>query len=161
MKKVLSTDRSIASRDSLVLFLRVTISALMLSHGVPKLLSLLSGNIRFASVFGLGEGLSLSLAVFAEVICSILILFGLGTRLAVMPLIITLLIAVFHIHAADPFSKQELGLLYLVGYVILFFTGSGKYSLDYLIPRRPTNTSAIQKDTKNRFATNSRVSGRS
>jgi putative oxidoreductase len=145
MKKFLSADRPLANRDSLVLFLRITISALMLSHGIPKLISLLSGNIQFASVFGLGPDLSLSLAVFAEVVCSIFILFGLGIRFAVIPLIITMLIAVFHIHVTDPFAKQELGLFYLVGYVILFFTGSGRYSLDYHIQRRPTYTKAIEK----------------
>jgi hypothetical protein len=58
MKKLLSADWSMATRDSLVLFLRVTISALMFSHGIPKLVSLLSGNIQFVSVFGLGEELS-------------------------------------------------------------------------------------------------------
>jgi putative oxidoreductase len=65
--------------------------------------------------------------------------------LAVIPLIVTMLVAVFHIHASDPFTKQELGLFYLAGYVILFFTGSGKYSIDYIIQRGPKNTSTIEK----------------
>jgi putative oxidoreductase len=73
------------------------------------------------------------------VVCSIFILFGLGTRLAVVPLIITMLVAVLYIHSADPFAKQEPGLQYLILYVILFITGSGKYSIDYLLHRKQSS----------------------
>jgi putative oxidoreductase len=44
-----------------------------------------------------------------------------------------MLVAVLFIHAADPFSKQEPALQYLLVYVILFFAGSGRYSIDYLL----------------------------
>ena len=136
MKKLLSVDQTIANRDIAILLLRVTIGALMLSHGIPKLISLLSGNIQFPAIFGLTAELSLSLAVFAEVICSFLLILGIGTRLATIPLIITMVVAVFYIHADDPFAKQEPGILYLLPYVILFITGSGKYSIDYLLQRK-------------------------
>ena len=136
MKKLLSIDQTIANRDLAILLLRVTIGTLMLSHGIPKLMSLFSGNIQFPAIFGLTAELSLSLAVFAEVICSFLLIFGIGTRLATIPLIITMLVAVFYIHADDPFMKQEPGLLYLLTYMILFIAGSGKYSIDYLLQRK-------------------------
>ena len=136
MKKLLSLDQTIANRDIAILLLRVTIGALMLSHGIPKLMSLFSGNIQFPAIFGLTAELSLSLAVFAEVICSFLLILGIGTRLATIPLIITMVVAVFYIHADDPFAKQEPGILYLLPYVILFITGSGKYSIDYLLQRK-------------------------
>jgi putative oxidoreductase len=44
-----------------------------------------------------------------------------------------MLVAVLHIHAADPFAKQEPGLQYLLVYVVLFLTGSGRYSVDHLL----------------------------
>ena len=62
-------------------------------------------------VLGMGTTLSLGLAVFAEVVCSVLVLLGLGTRLAVIPLSITMLIVAFHVHMADPFAKQEMSLI--------------------------------------------------
>lgn len=133
MKKLLSIDILSKNIDSVLLFVRVGIASLMLVHGLPKLEMLLSGDVQFASVFGMSPALSLVLAVSAEVFCSVLLLFGLGTRLAVIPLIFTMLTAVFYIHAADPFARQELGLLYLLVYVLLFVTGSGRYSLDYLL----------------------------
>lgn len=136
MKKLLSVDQTIANRDTAILLLRITIGALMLSHGIPKLMSLFSENIQFPSIFGLGAELSLALAVFAEVICSLLIMLGIGTRLATIPLITTMLVAIFHVHANDPFAKQEIGVLYLLPYVILFIAGSGKYSIDYFLQKK-------------------------
>jgi putative oxidoreductase len=85
---------------------------------------------------GMGPVFSLALTVFAEVLCSILILLGLGTRVAVIPLIVTMLVAVFYIHSQDPFVKQEMGLHYLLVYAALLISGSGRYSADFLIEKR-------------------------
>lgn len=104
----------------------------MLTHGYPKLLRLFGGEeIVFADPIGLGQGTTLALAVFAEFICAILVILGLGTRLAVIPLIITMFTAAFVIHAADPFQRKELALIYLVIFTVLLITGAGKHALDY------------------------------
>lgn len=118
----------------MLLVLRVAVAAFMMVHGYQKLSGLLAGGeIQFADPIGIGQAASLYLAVFAEFFCSLLLLLGLATRLALIPLIITMLVAVFMIHAADPFNKKELGLLYLVTYLFLFVSGPGKYSVDHLI----------------------------
>ena len=132
MRKIL--DIQPLSMDSVLLIARVAIAVLMLVHGLPKLVMLFSREpIAFPGVMGMSPEVSLLLAVFSEVVCSILILFGIGTRLAVLPLIATMLVAVFYFHLGDPFASKELGLLYLVVYVLLFITGSGKYSADKLL----------------------------
>lgn len=134
MNRLLNIDFRTGQINIVLLILRVAIAGMMLVHGIPKLEMLLSGEpIQFPGIMGMGPELSLYLAVFAEVLCSILILVGFGTRLASIPLIITMLIAVFYVHAADPFSNQELGLHYLLAYILLFIMGSGKYSLDAVI----------------------------
>lgn len=102
----------------------------MLTHGIPKLQKALAGNWQFADPFGVGAELSLGLAIFAEVGCSLLILLGFLTRLATIPLLITMLTAFFIIHAADPLGEKELPLLYALIFATLFFTGPGKYSVD-------------------------------
>ena len=119
------------SLDLALLVTRISIAGFMLEHGIPKLRKLLDGNFDFADPLGFGPGLSLVFTVFAEVICSLFIFIGLGTRLAVVPLIITMLVAIFVIHSADGFEKQELALHYLLVYSLLFVTGSGKCSIDY------------------------------
>ena len=138
MKKLFTTDTKSLNSDLALLVARIAISLLMLSHGLPKMQMLFSGDpVQFPEVFGMSAGLSLALAVFAEVVCSILILVGFGTRLATVPIIITMLVAVFSIHAADVFAKKELAVLYLAGYVVLFVAGSGKYSVDQLLQPKP------------------------
>jgi putative oxidoreductase len=137
MKKLLTVNENANGVDLALLITRVGIALLMLTHGLPKMGMLLSGEpVQFPGLFGLSASTSLGLAVFAEVICSVLILAGFATRLAVIPLAITMLVALFAIHAADPFAKQEPALHYLLVYVALFLTGSGKYSIDYLLQKR-------------------------
>lgn len=139
MKKIFSVAPS-QNLDVILLVVRVTIAALMLVHGLPKLIKLFSdGPVEFANVWGMGAGLSLTLAVFAEVFCSVFLLLGLGTRVAVIPLIITMLVAVFYIHANDPFIRQEMGLHYILVYALLLVTGSGKYSVDSLLEKKIPN----------------------
>src|SRR5690606_25456550 len=134
MKRILNIDFDATQVDVVLLILRVGVAILMLTHGIPKLQMLLGGGeIQFPGVMGLSPGVSLALAVLAEVLGSILIFIGLGTRLATVPLIITMLVAVFMIHANDPFANQELGLLYLLMYIPLMILGSGKFSLDKLL----------------------------
>lgn len=144
MKKVFSIQPG-ESRDIILLTIRVAIAALMLVHGLPKLQLLLSGgSAGFPAILGMSSTLSLSLTVFAEVICSLFILLGLATRMAAVPLIVTMLVAVFVVHGNDPFGKQELGIHYLLIYGVLLFTGSGKYSADYYISERLDSKASIQ-----------------
>ncbi|MFT5749196.1 MAG: putative oxidoreductase [Ancylomarina sp.] len=133
MKRLLhiGTDKKLL--DLLSFVLRVTIAAFMLTHGIGKLSLLASASeIQFPDPIGVGATFSLALAVFAEVICSILIGFGLVTRFATIPLIVTMLVATFIVHGADPFAKKEFALLYLLVYLAIFVVGSRKYSLDAL-----------------------------
>ena len=134
MKNLFATETKYLNGDLALLVGRIAFALLMLTHGLPKMMTLFSGDpVQFPAVFGMSAELSLTLAVFAEVLCSLLILVGLGTRAATIPLIITMLVAVFSIHAADAFAQKELAVLYLVAFVILFVAGSGRYSLDHLL----------------------------
>ena len=134
MKKILNVNTSSNAVDFALLLARLGIAAFMLVHGIPKLVMLLSGEpVQFPTVLGISAELSLGFAVFAEVIASLFLLAGFATRLAVVPLIITMLAAALLVHGADPFSVKETSLLYLLVYVVLFYAGSGKYSVDYLL----------------------------
>lgn len=140
MKKLFSTGHNLKNLDLVILIARVSIAALMLSHGLPKLATLLTdGPVQFPGMLGMSPELSLGLAAFAEVFCSLFILIGFGTRYATIPLIVTMLVVVVFVHAADPFVKQELALHYLLVYGLLFLTGSGKYSIDYFLQRKKLN----------------------
>lgn len=123
--------------DVLLLLVRILVAFYMFSHGIPKMEKLFSGNpIQFADPLGIGMTASLVLVVFAEVFCSVLILIGFGTRLAVVPLIITMCVAAFLAHSGDAFAEKEASLLYMLIYIILFITGSGKFSVDKALSMR-------------------------
>lgn len=125
---------SSAATDTALLIARVGVAGLMLTHGLPKLAMLFSGGpVKFPSVMGMSPAISLGLTVFAEVFCSVLLFMGLATRIATIPMIITMLVAAFVVHAADPLAVKEPALQYLLVYLVLLFTGAGKYSLDYML----------------------------
>jgi putative oxidoreductase len=137
MKRIFNTSSNQTVVNAALLILRIGIACFMLTHGWPKLMKLLAGGeIQFLDPFGLGATASFVLAIFAEVLCSFLLLFGLATRWATIPLIITMLVAIFVAHAADGFQKQELPGHYVLVYLFLLLVGPGKYSLDYFIGRK-------------------------
>ena len=133
MKRIFSTNFTTANVNTALLLLRVAAASFMLTHGLPKLMNMLAGTSKFGDPLGLGPELSLGLTVFAEFVCSILLLLGLATRLALIPLIITMAVAAFVAHAGDPFGKKEMAFLYLVVFFALLITGPGKYSVDHAI----------------------------
>jgi hypothetical protein len=77
--------------------------------------------------------MSLYLAIFAEVICSAAVIVGAFYRLALIPLIFTMGVAVIVVHNGQSFAAKELALIFLVIFVLLFVMGAGRYSLDNMI----------------------------
>ena len=130
MKKLLSTRYSAGSVNTGMLFLRISLGLLMMVHGYQKLVNFNEMKSTFMNFLGLGSLVSLCLVIFAEFFCSILITVGLFTRLAAIPLIITMLVALFMAHNHDFTGKGEMATIYLSGYVAILFIGPGKISFD-------------------------------
>jgi len=120
----------LVSPDVAVCLLRIGASALIMTHGFPKLMKILEGDFSFGDPLGIGAAPSLVLVAFAEFVCAIFVLLGLWTRIALVPLIITMGVAFFVAHAGDPFASKELSLFFLINFIVLFLTGPGKYSID-------------------------------
>lgn len=131
--KLLQLDFLPRSTDAGLLVLRLWLGlSLLLLHGWAKLsnFSQLSG--KFPDPLGIGSGASLTLAVFGEVVCSLLLVLGLFTRFAAVNLAITMSVAFFLVHKAalsGP-SSGELAFIYLAGFVTLLVAGAGRFSLD-------------------------------
>ncbi len=110
---------------------------MLLGHGLGKLKLYLSGEeIKFFSFIGLSAEITLLLAVIAEFVACIFIIIGYKTRLFSLPLIITMLVAIFLVHGQDPWfmygneSSKEPAFIYLIGFASIYLLGSGKYSFD-------------------------------
>lgn len=118
------------------LCLRLGVGISMLTHGVPKLISFGSLHGSFPDPIGMGSTLSLVMAIGAEVGCSVLLIFGLLTRFAVLPLIFTMCVAFFVVHSGDLYATRELAAVYILLCWAILALGSGKISLDYLIVKK-------------------------
>lgn len=137
IKKIFNPGKYPTNINFVLLVLRLAVGILMLTHGMGKLTALFGGgSIQFPDPIGVGATASLILAVFAEVFCSILLIFGIGTRLAAIPLLTTMLVAAFVVHANDGFGRQELPLLYSTIYFVIAIAGAGKISIDNWIYRK-------------------------
>lgn len=114
-----------------LLLLRVGLSGLMLTHGIAKLTAFIGGDTAVAGdPLGLGTLVTSILVLIGEFIAPVLILIGLRTRLASIPVIITMAVAAFVVHAKDPIENKEMALLYLVGFIAIGLMGAGRFSID-------------------------------
>jgi putative oxidoreductase len=120
-----------------LLVLRLGAGGLLLyGHGWPKLMSAVERASSFANPIGLGPVASFWLVVFAEVLCSGLVMLGFLTRLSAVPLVIFFSVAGFIQHAHDPWPKRELAFIFGVPFLALFFLGGGRFSLDAVLGTR-------------------------
>lgn len=99
------------------------------AHGLMKIQNFSSLSERFLDFLGIGSTMSLILAISAEVGGALLVAVGLFTRLGAFLLINTMAVAFFVAHAADPFARKELPFIFLIGFIVLFIAGPGRYSL--------------------------------
>ena len=123
MKNNLQTNIGLA-------LLRIAPSIMLLTHGIPKFQKLISGNFEFGDPIGIGTTPSLFLAVIAEFVCPILIIIGFKTRWMAIPPAITMLVAGFIVHAADPFGTKEKTFLFITFFIAIIILGPGKFSID-------------------------------
>lgn len=75
-------------------------------------------------------------AAFGEFGGGLLLALGLLTRPGTFFMGFTMLVAGFGVHAADPFARKEMALLYLAIAVMFLLVGSGKYGVDAWIRSR-------------------------
>ncbi len=122
-----------SSFDLSMLILRLGFGILMIPHGYAKFVSFGEKQNDFMDFMGLGPATSLVLAIFAELICSALLVLGHFTRAATIPLIVTAIVITFLAHDGDVFGKGYGGFSYLLVYIVILLVGPGKFSLDAAI----------------------------
>lgn len=114
-----------------MLILRIIFFGLLLfNHAFVKFALFRENPDSFPDPVGLGATATFYLVMFAEMLCGTLCLIGLFTRYALIPLVITMLVALFRIHWENDITDKELPLLYLAVYLSIFLTGPGRFSLD-------------------------------
>jgi len=110
--------------------LRIGASALLLTHGIPKIQMLFADTISFPDPLGVGVTISLTLVVIGEAIAPLFIIVGFRTKFAAALSLITMLVAGLIYHSNDPFASKEKAFLFALMFLVIFLAGPGKYSID-------------------------------
>lgn len=106
-----------------------------MNHGIEKWSNYQELSAVFPDPLGIGSPLSLGLAIFGEMVCSMAFIVGFLYRLAMIPMIFTMCIAFFVVHGHDPFAVKELAFVYLVVFVLMYIIGPGKFAIDHWIAK--------------------------
>ncbi len=133
MRKLLSTHYSAGAFNTAMLLLRIVAGGLMLKHGYDKMVHFEETASHMMNFMGIGSKATTALLIFAEFFCSLLVIIGLFTRLACIPLIIAMTVALVKAHHSDFFGEGQTATLFLLCFVVLLFTGAGKVSVDSMI----------------------------
>ena len=135
MRKFFSTRYNAGAFNTALFILRLGFGILLVHHGYQKFSNFHQTEGFMIDLFGLGKATTTSLVIFAELFCGILVIIGLFTRLACVPIIILFFVIIFKVTNADYFGKSEMPELYLVSFLAILFAGPGKVSIDNLISK--------------------------
>ena len=119
----------------ILLIVRVVFGVMLMNHGIDKWANYQELSAVFPDPLGIGSPLSLGLAIFGELACSMAFIIGFLYRLAMIPMIFTMCVAFFIVHADDPFAVKELAFVYLVVCVLMYIVGPGKFAVDRWISK--------------------------
>ncbi len=132
MKNKILSHHSLQA-DLGILLLRLVFGGLFIYIGFGKIEHYQQYMPMFKDYTGLGVRTSYNLVIFAEFFCGILVTIGLLTRLAVIPIFITMIVVIFIALKDMGFNDKQLPFLYLILSLVIFVLGSGKYSADALL----------------------------
>lgn len=116
--------------DAALLFLRVSASLLVLAvHGLPKLAHLHAQWQTIEDPLHLGRAFSLGFAIVAEVVCPLLMIVGVTTRLAALPMLIVCGVALALVHPDWTLEQGQFAWLLLSAFGTVALGGAGRYRL--------------------------------
>ncbi|HET9086655.1 MAG TPA: DoxX family protein [Acidobacteriaceae bacterium] len=128
-----SSGSSSSGTDIGLLLLRVISGlSLFIKHGVEKLTNHAHMASHFPDPVHIGRHPSFLVAMVSDAICSMLVVLGLGTRVAAFIIFMNLGVALYFVHhLAFRTEHAEMMVAYMAGFVTLVFTGAGRFSLDW------------------------------
>lgn len=125
------------------LFMRLFVGIMLMQFGIRHLVNFTALKDTFPAVLGMDHETSLICMIIIEVVCSLSIMVGFLTRISIIPPIVAMLIAEYHIlhdmlpntsiYAIDSIQPGYLPLMFIGIFLYLMLSGPGKISVDYCI----------------------------
>lgn len=135
MKKFFSTAYSDSAFNVATLAIRVVFGFILCYHyGLEKIKNFSHLESVFPDPFHISHRISLALVIFAELLCSLLLVLGFLTRFAALALVISFAVAEFMVNkghvATMNGSLHEQAWLYFAAFFSILLVGPGRISID-------------------------------
>lgn len=135
MKKLIHiiTDINIKGKSihiALLIFRILLSIELIVAHGLKKLGVGIAEAEQVPNPLNLPETFNSLFADAANLIFPVFVIFGLFTRIAIIPILAVTLTGYFILHWNDDLLIKDTPFMYSLCYLFLFFVGAGKYSID-------------------------------
>ncbi len=125
------------------LFLRLFVGVMFMQFGIRQLMEFHILSTVYPTVLGMEPSTGLAIMIAIEIICSLMIMVGFLTRIAVIPPIATMVAAVCFamqgnlpqggVYCLDNATQPYLPMMFIGIYLFILLAGPGKISLDYFI----------------------------
>ena len=134
IKQLLYSDAGSAFNNSALLVFRILLAIeLFRVHGMKKFRVQNGEKEHVPNPLGLPDRLNGLVATFSDTVVPFFIIFGLGTRLAILPTIGVTAIGYFVVHRKDSVEVRDVPYMYTLSLLFLLALGAGTYSLDHYI----------------------------
>lgn len=125
------------------LFMRLFVGVMFMQFGIRHLVNYEIMADSFPTILGLSSHTCLILMIVVEIVCSLFIMVGFLTRISVIPPIVSMVAAEYHIlhdlvpqisvYGLDSVQPGYLPIMFIGIYLYILLAGPGKISLDYFI----------------------------
>lgn len=125
------------------LFIRLFVAVMFMQFGIRQLVNYNSLVATFPTVLGLSPATCITLMIIIELVCSLFIMVGFLTRLAVIPPIVSMILAEYYIihdmlgnlelYGLDSVDPGYLPIMFIGIYLYILLAGPGRVSVDYFI----------------------------
>lgn len=136
------------------LFIRLFVGVMFLQFGIRQIVNFDAVAHNFSMVYGMSSETTLIVMICIEIGCSAFIMLGFLTRLATLPALFSMLIAVDRLTVDKVVLPEALGvtdpvflpIMFIGIFIYILLAGPGKVSLDYLISLHLINRSKNFED---------------
>lgn len=121
-----------------ILFLRVFIGGVMLLHMIGKLQDYDDYVLNFQSIVGLNHATSFALSILFEGLFAVMIIMGVGTRLAAALMAIVMIVSICEalMQGTVTDGESKLEFIYIGIYITLVISGGGRYAISTMFLNR-------------------------